>query len=139
MDKRLTVARRELASLRSEKTIVLAILIQLFVAAFSSFLAVGLVSLYDPGSVSGGVGMEVAITGEAGEDIAPIVREHDGLRAVEYSSQEAAMTDFRSGGIHAILHVERTDDGRARVRAITPDGNIRYFPTDVRTEAKALV
>lgn len=125
MDKRLVVARRELASLRSEKTIVLAILIQLFVAAFSSFLAVGLVSLYDPGSVSNGFVVEVGVTGEAGDDLAPVIRENDDWRAVEYRTQRAAMDDFRRGRIQAVLHVERTDDGRARVRAVAPDGNVR--------------
>ena len=44
-DPRLTIARRELQTLRSEKTIVLALLIQLFIAAFSSFLVVGLPDL----------------------------------------------------------------------------------------------
>jgi len=47
-DSRLTIAGRELSGLRAEKTILLAIAIQLFIAAFSSFLVVGLVSMYDP-------------------------------------------------------------------------------------------
>jgi len=50
---RLTIAKRELQVLGREKTIVLALVIQLFVASFSGFLVVGLVSLYDPGSVEG--------------------------------------------------------------------------------------
>lgn len=50
-DPRVIVARRELSVLRREKTTVLALLIQLFIAAFSSFLVVGLVSLYAPVSV----------------------------------------------------------------------------------------
>lgn len=125
MDKRLTVARRELASLRSEKTIVLAILIQLFVAAFSSFLAVGLVSLYDPGSVSNQFVVEFGVTGGAGEDLVPVVEEQYGWRAVEYGTYEAAMRDFRRGDIHAVLRVYRGPDGRAQVSAVVPDGNVR--------------
>ncbi|HXW98361.1 MAG TPA: ABC transporter permease, partial [Methanomicrobiales archaeon] len=46
------VAKKELAGINYEKTIVFAILLQLFVALFSSFLMVGLTSLYDPSSVS---------------------------------------------------------------------------------------
>jgi ABC-2 type transport system permease protein len=46
------VARKELAGINYEKTILFAILLQLFVALFSSFLMVGLTSLYDPSSVS---------------------------------------------------------------------------------------
>ena len=51
-DPRVVIARRDVASLSREKTIVLALFIQLFVAAFSSFLVVGLTSLYSPGEVS---------------------------------------------------------------------------------------
>jgi len=50
---RIRIALRELSTLKSEKTIVLALLIQLVIAAFSSFLVVGLVSLYDPASAGG--------------------------------------------------------------------------------------
>ena len=46
------VARKELSGINYEKTILFAILLQLFVAMFSSFLMVGLTSLYDPSSVS---------------------------------------------------------------------------------------
>ena len=125
MDNRLTVARRELASLRSEKTIVLAILIQLFVAAFSSFLAVGLVSLYDPGAASNGYTVEFGVTGEAGNDVAPVLEGQDDWEAVEYPNFETAMNGFRQGQVHAVLRVERTPDGRAQVTAIAPDGNVR--------------
>lgn len=46
------VARKELSGINYEKTILFAILLQLFVAMFSSFLMVGLTSMYDPSSVS---------------------------------------------------------------------------------------
>ncbi|WP_198661986.1 ABC transporter permease [Halorussus litoreus] len=137
MDNRLTVARRELASLRSEKTIVLAILIQLFVAAFSSFLAVGLVSLYDPGSVSNGFVVEFAVTGEASDDIEPVIEAEDGWRAVEYGSYETALRSFERGEVHAVLRVERGPAGRAQVDAIAPDGNVRT--TLVVTQIKNVV
>ena len=63
----LVVARRDLASLSREKTIVLALAIQLFIAAFSSFLLVGLVSLYDPASAPGG-DIDVGVAGNASAD-----------------------------------------------------------------------
>jgi len=46
------IAEKEFRSLLSERTILLAILLQLFVALFSSFLMVGLTSMYDPSSLS---------------------------------------------------------------------------------------
>jgi ABC-2 type transport system permease protein len=60
------IAKKELAGLYSEKTIVLAILLQLFIAMFSSFLLVGLASMYDPNTISrfSRVQYPLAYTGE---------------------------------------------------------------------------
>jgi ABC-2 type transport system permease protein len=46
------IAKKELRGLVNERTILLAILLQLFIAMFSSFLMVGLTSMYDPSSLS---------------------------------------------------------------------------------------
>ncbi|WP_199897069.1 hypothetical protein [Halarchaeum acidiphilum] len=101
MDSRLVLARRELASLRREKTIVLALAIQLFVAAFSSVLVVGLVSLYAPGSAGGALAVTVGVTGDAGGDLAPVVDEGDALHAIRYDSAAAARSGFRHGEVDA--------------------------------------
>jgi len=47
------IAKKEFGGLMSEKTILLAIVLQLFIALFSSFLMVGLTSMYDPNSLAG--------------------------------------------------------------------------------------
>lgn len=123
--KRLTVARRELASLRSEKTIILAIAIQLFVAAFSSFLVVGLVSLYDPASVSGDVSVDVAVTGDAGADLARVAAERPGVDVSRYGGHDAAMAAFERGEVSAVLDARRSAGGRTYVTATVPDGGFR--------------
>jgi len=46
------IAKKEFKGLFSEKTILLAILLQLFIALFSSFLMVGLTSMYNPDSLA---------------------------------------------------------------------------------------
>jgi ABC-type Na+ efflux pump permease subunit len=46
------IAKKEFKGLMNERTILLAVLLQLFVALFSSFLMVGLTSMYDPASLS---------------------------------------------------------------------------------------
>lgn len=46
------IAKKEFRGLLNERTILLAILLQLFIALFSSFLMVGLTSMYDPSSLS---------------------------------------------------------------------------------------
>ena len=120
---RLTIARRELATLRSEKTIVLALLIQLFIAAFSSFLVVGLVSLYDPGSVEG-YETTVGVTGDAADDLLRVVDEQPSMAGVAYDSQATARGAFRNGEVDAVLLADRRA-GRVFVTATVPDGNVR--------------
>jgi ABC-type Na+ efflux pump permease subunit len=120
---RLTIARRELATLRSEKTIVLALLIQLFIAAFSSFLVVGLVSLYDPGSVEG-YETTVGVTGDAADDLLRVVDDRPSMAGVAYDSQVAARTAFENGEVDAVLLADRRA-GRVFVTATAPDGSVR--------------
>ena len=120
---RLTIARRELATLRSEKTIVLALLIQLFIAAFSSFLVVGLVSLYDPGSVEG-YETTVGVTGDAADDLLRVVDGQPSMAGVAYDSQGTAREAFQNGEVDAVLLADRRA-GRVFVTATAPDGNVR--------------
>lgn len=61
------IMKKELRGLGHEKTILLAILLQLFVAMFSSFLMVGLTSMYDPGAMSRYSGYRYSI-GYTGND-----------------------------------------------------------------------
>ena len=122
-DPRLTIARRELASLRSEKTIVLALLIQLFVAAFSSFLVVGLVSLYDPGAGEGFT-VETAVAGDDAEDLLAAVGEVDAMEGRLYGSTEAAADAFADRRVDAALLVTGTPGGRYEVRVLVPEGNV---------------
>ena len=61
------IARKEIRGLTSEKTIILAILLQLFIAMFSSFLMVGLSAMYDPSVYGRITGVQYGI-GFAGND-----------------------------------------------------------------------
>ncbi|WP_226481937.1 ABC transporter permease [Natrinema amylolyticum] len=121
---RWAIARRELQSLRSEKTILLALAIQLFIAAFSSFLVVGLVSLYDPGSVDG-YQTEVAVTGDDTETLLEIANERDGVTATYYEERQRAHEAFDRRSVSAVLDANRNDDGRLSVRVTAPEGNVR--------------
>ena len=121
---RAVIARRELASLKSEKTIVLALAIQLFVAAFSSFLVVGLVSLYSPSNASG-FQPELAVTGNASEEVITAARNQEGLEVRAYSDQAAAMEAFATDQADAVLRAERTPEGAVRVVTTAPQESLR--------------
>jgi ABC-type Na+ efflux pump permease subunit len=120
---RTTIARRELLVLAAEKTIVLALVIQLFVAGFSSFLVVGLVSLYDPGP-AGATTVDVAVAGEATDDLLAAVDDRDGLDPTVYGGTEQAVGAFSAGRVDAVLLAER-QGGRAFVTAVAPENDIR--------------
>jgi ABC-type Na+ efflux pump permease subunit len=117
------VARRELSVLTREKTIVLALAIQLFIAAFSSFLVVGLVSLYAPGEVEGYT-VEVAVAGDASDDLLAAVDETDGITARTYTSETAARDAFDRGEVAAVQTAERRD-GQVHVDTVAPTSNVR--------------
>ncbi|MFB6094508.1 MAG: ABC transporter permease [Halanaeroarchaeum sp.] len=125
MRRRLRIARRTVASLRSEKTILLAVAIQLFVAAFSSFMVVGLVALTDPGAAQGDYTVDVGVAGPAAEDLAAVVERGDARDATIYGSREDAISAFASGRVDAVLVATRTDAGRTIVEAIAPEGDFR--------------
>jgi len=127
-DPRTTIARRDLASLKREKTIVLALLIQLFVAAFSSFLVVGLTSLYDPGSVGSGE-IRMGITGDATEELRTATAREGGVVPVTVDDPETAMAGFHGGDVDAVMvaeHLPAPGGGRTiDVTVTAPEGSFR--------------
>lgn len=118
------IARRELATLRREKTIVLALLIQLFIAAFSSFLLVGLVALYDPNIAAGG-GLTVGLAGNASGTVAGSLDDRAGWRVVEYDDPETARAAFADGRVDTVLIAAETAAGRLEIDALVPDESVR--------------
>ncbi|MFC6991331.1 ABC transporter permease [Haladaptatus sp. GCM10025707] len=139
-DPRLAITRRELGAIKSEKTIVLALLIQLFIAAFSSFLVVGLVSLYAPGSVSDGQVVTFGVAGDASDRVEGAIREVDGSRFRHYDSRERAESDFEIGRLDGILLAHYGDDGRIVVETVVPRGSLRstLIVTQVRETLETL-
>jgi ABC-type Na+ efflux pump permease subunit len=134
LDNRAVLARRELRVLAAEKTIVLALVIQLFIAAFSSFLVVGLVALYDPGA-SGGTQTVVAVAGDesAREDLLAAAREQPALSVRPYPTATDARAAFQQPGssLDAVL-VARERSGRVSVSALAPDDELETTLTVVQ-------
>lgn len=118
------VARREFATLGREKTIVLALLIQLFIAAFSSFLLVGLVSLYDPAAVAGS-GIAIGVAGNASGTVVTAIGDEGPWRLVEYDGADPAEAAFAAGEVDALLLADEEPSGRLVVEALVPDESVR--------------
>ena len=118
---RAAIARRELGSLSREKTIVLALLIQVVIAGFSSFLVVGPTSLYDPGAAEGDV--VVGVTGEEADRLLAAAGPVDGLDARPYDPADAEAA-FDRNEIQAIAAVERRG-GRIAVTVDAPQTSLQ--------------
>lgn len=128
------IARRQFASLRNEKTIVFAIIVQLVVASFSSFLVVGLVSLYDPSGAQSQQQLDVSLTGEAGDEIGGYVQQAGGLSVQPTASVDAATDAFTSGKTDAIIRAEYTEANRISVSVTAPETGIASTVAVVRTK-----
>ena len=110
------IARKDLSALSKEKTILLAILLQLFVAMFSSFLMVGLASLYDPSTISGYTGIEYQV-GYSGEEspLKELLESRDDIRLypMDLSTAIAALKERQ---LAAVVYVPDTSpDGKEPV------------------------
>lgn len=105
----------------------LAILIQLFIAAFSSFLVVGLTSMYDPSSIEGGQ-INVGIAGETQDKLVQAGAREEGITVLQFQSEEDALAAFDRGGVDAVLVGRNTptEQGtRVTVEAIVPAEDLR--------------
>ena len=79
MSRFFAMVRRELKSVTKEKTIVLAIVIQLFVASFSSVIVTGLMAFYDPDSIgqSARTAVTVGVVDQSGGPLSGILRDRN--------------------------------------------------------------
>ncbi len=102
----------------------LAVLIQLFIAAFSSFLLVGLVSLYDPGAV-GGAGVAIGVAGNASGTVSATLDGEGPWRLVEFDDPADAEAAFADGRLDAVLLADEEPSGRLALEALVPDESVR--------------
>lgn len=107
--KLIIIAKKEFKSLLSEKTLLLAILIQLFIAAFSSFLMVGLISFFEPEAL-GEYNLQSAQIGVigSGELDRFLDSSSSPIKPHYYNSFSNAYEDFMDGSLDAILVIPDT-------------------------------
>jgi ABC-type Na+ efflux pump permease subunit len=111
--------KKDFSSLANEKTILLAVLLQLFVAMFSSFLMVGLTSMYDPSAIAGYSGIEYQV-GYSGEDspLFELLENRDDIR-VHRMDLSSAVTALKERKIAAVIYVPDTSPVAAEPVKIT--------------------
>ncbi len=102
------IARKELRGLYSEKTIILAIFLQLFIAMFSTFLMVGLTAMYDPAAISRFSTIEYRV-GYAGSDssLMDYLEESPDFRVHRMDLSEA-VASLKERKLSAVLYMPDT-------------------------------
>ena len=120
----LAIIKKELVSVLRDRTIVIAILIQLFIASFSSALLLGVLSVYDPDTILqyGGGGIRIGMVGDSGSPLVSFLRAR-GLRLSSYASLAEAEAGFYQGEVNAILTVPPINGGSSQIKLYLLDGS----------------
>jgi len=113
------IAKKEFLGLSSEKTIIFAVLLQVFIAMFSSFLMVGLTAMYDPEALEGYSTVAYGV-GYAGADSALIdeFEKRDDL-VLHRMDLSAALRALRDRKVAAVVYVPDTPPDAEGPVAIT--------------------
>ena len=102
----LAIIRKELISVARDRTILIAIVLQLFIASFSSALLVGMLSLYDPDSIGiyGNLNLKVGVVSTHSEPLSGFL-EKRGVKVTHYRALANAQADFYAKTISAIFWI----------------------------------
>jgi ABC-2 type transport system permease protein len=105
------IARKDLRGIAYERTILFAIILQLFIALFSSFLMVGLTSLYDPSSIARTTGIEYGV-GYAGAD-SPLAGLINGSSDFQLYPMDlsTAVEALKERKLAAVIYIPETEPG----------------------------
>lgn len=124
----LALVKKELGSVFRDRTILIAILIQLFIASFSSALLLGMFSLYDADTVLkySGSWIKIGVVGP-GQPLGTLLAER-GLKVVPFETLAQADAAFHKGEITAILDAPRplktnAADGLTELKLYLPDSD----------------
>jgi ABC-2 type transport system permease protein len=129
------IMKKDLKGLANEKTILLAILLQLFIAMFSSFLMVGLTSMYDPTSVARYSSVEYGIGYAGGNpELATIVDSSRDFKVYRMDLSQAVAA-LKERKLSAVLYVPDTapdDPGPIKITLYTLSNDLSSTLVEAR-------
>ncbi len=122
MSRFFVMVKRELKSLTKEKTILLAIIIQLFLASFSSVIVVGLMSFYDPASIGQNtrIAIDVGIVGDTSSPLTGFLRDKN-LGVVAFTDAAEAERAFYSGQVDTVMLMPENNPDVVSMKLILPE------------------
>src|SRR3990170_3904822 len=116
-----------MGSLVYEKTLLLAIIIQLLIASFSSLLVIGLASFFDPSALDK-YDMGRAKIGIVGEGELNQFLEKSQIKLQNFDKLDAALSEFNNNHIDAVLVIpaeKSTGGGIIQIMLYLPKSDIR--------------
>jgi len=118
----LAVVKKELWSVIRDRTIIIAILIQLFIASFSSGLLLGMLRLYDPDMIiqSALFKFKIGQVGPAGNPLEGFMLAR-GLEVIPFASLTEAQTAFYANQVNAILVIPPEIRNTGEIKLYLPD------------------
>ncbi len=121
----LAIVKKELRAITRERTILIAIVIQLFIASFSSALLIGLLSIYDPDTmtVNADVPLRVGIMGDTSTPLAGFLQERK-MSIVPLTNDEAAAQAFQTGKVDVVMEVPPDDKGAINMKMYLPRSEV---------------
>lgn len=121
----LAVVKKELWSVIRDRTILIAVLIQLFIASFSSGLLLGVLSFYDPDSIveSGNLRVRVGLVGPSENPLEGFMRE-SGLRVIPYGTQAEAQAAFYKNEVTAVVVIPQNIRDTAEIKLFLPNSDV---------------
>ena len=119
------MVKREIKSLTREKTILLAILIQLFIASFSSIIVTGLMSFYDPATIgeNSPVNLKVGVVGHTSSPITYFLDHKKNIQVERYDILDDAELAFKSEKIDAIMSIPLAEGGIVDMDLFLPESD----------------
>ena len=119
-----TLIKKELKAITKEKTIMFAIIIQFLIASFSSIILVGIMSFYDPASISQNtqITIKVGVVGETSNPLIWSLMERN-LTVVPFSSVTEADNAFKYGHVDTIVYIPESDDGVVDMKLVLPESD----------------
>jgi ABC-type Na+ efflux pump permease subunit len=132
----LAVAGKDLRDVLRERSILASLVVQLFVAGFSTFLSVGLSGLYDPSSVDSFPRADVGYAGPGGFDAYLTGPRQSNLRLVHVGASEG-LASFNDGTLELLVQEAVAGDGTRTVTLLMPEGTLQT--TLLLTQVKGLL
>jgi ABC-2 type transport system permease protein len=120
----LAVVKKELASVIRDRTIVISILIQLFIASFSSALLLGMLSLYDSDTILkfSGAGIRIGVVNSS-DNVLGSLMSKQGLQVTQYSTLTDANAAFYRGEVLAIVNTPQDANGLTEIKLYLPESD----------------